>query len=254
MHYYKFNIGDYRKDTGHLSTLEHGIYRQLLDWYYLDEKPIPLETQWVARRLSLGSDALQSLENVLREFFAKTDAGYRQTRCDAIIADYHASAEKNAVNGRKGGRPKTQSVTSGMPNGTQAEPKQKATTNHEPLTTNHEPRDRASRASRRTRIPEDFWPDENGLAAATAKGCSVAVELGKFRDYHTAQGSTMADWQAAWRTWVGRIKQTAQAGETAYQRSMRERMEKFAPSVAAKAPGGPKPSMEVFDVAAKQLG
>ena len=38
MHYYKFNIADYRKDTGHLSTIEHGIYRQLIDWYYLDEQ------------------------------------------------------------------------------------------------------------------------------------------------------------------------------------------------------------------------
>ena len=56
MHYYKFNIADYRKDTGHLSTLEHGIYRQLIDWQYLDEKPIPLETQVVSRRLRLGSD------------------------------------------------------------------------------------------------------------------------------------------------------------------------------------------------------
>ena len=47
MHYYKFNIADYRKDTGHLSTIEHGIYRQLIDWYYLDEQPIPEETQVV---------------------------------------------------------------------------------------------------------------------------------------------------------------------------------------------------------------
>jgi len=40
LHYYTFNIGDYRRDTGHLSLLEHGIYRQLIDSYYLSEKPI----------------------------------------------------------------------------------------------------------------------------------------------------------------------------------------------------------------------
>ena len=40
MHYYQFNIGDYRRDTSHLSLLEHGIYRQLIDTYYLSEKPL----------------------------------------------------------------------------------------------------------------------------------------------------------------------------------------------------------------------
>ena len=58
MHYYKFNIADYRKDTTHLSMLEHGIYRTLIDWYYLDEKPIPLDVEMVARRMRLSTDCL----------------------------------------------------------------------------------------------------------------------------------------------------------------------------------------------------
>ena len=75
MHYYKFNIADYRKDTGHLNTIEHGIYRQLIDWYYLDEKPIPHETQVVIRRLRLGSDEEKYLEIILKEFFKNTSKG-----------------------------------------------------------------------------------------------------------------------------------------------------------------------------------
>ena len=35
MHYYKFNIADYRKDTGHLNTIEHGIYRQPVSYTHL---------------------------------------------------------------------------------------------------------------------------------------------------------------------------------------------------------------------------
>ena len=73
MHYYQFNIGDYRADTAHLSIIEHGIYRQLIDWYYLDEKPIPKETQVVMRRLRLGSDEQHYLTNVLNDFFVLTD-------------------------------------------------------------------------------------------------------------------------------------------------------------------------------------
>ena len=134
MHYYKFNIADYRKDTGHLSTIEHGIFRQLIDWYYLDEQPIPLETQVVSRRLRLGSDDLIFLENVLSDFFQKTAKGYVHKRIELEIREYHEQSEKNKANGKRGGRPKkTQSVISGLPDESQKNP------NHKPITINHKP-------------------------------------------------------------------------------------------------------------------
>jgi uncharacterized protein YdaU (DUF1376 family) len=138
MHYYIFNIADYRKDTSHLSTLEHGIYRQLLDWYYLDEKPIPKETQSVLRRLRLGSesDAL-ALQNVLNDFFVLRDDGYHQVRCDVEIKDYHHKAEVNKANGKRGGRPKkTQSVILANPSQSETKTKITLTSNHKPVTSN----------------------------------------------------------------------------------------------------------------------
>lgn len=140
MHYYQFNIGDYRKDTVHLSRLEHGIYRDLIDWYYLEEQPIPKETQSVMRRLRLATDEeAKALENVLADFFTLSDDGFRQARIDDEIAQYHANCEKNQQNGKKGGRPKkekTQSVSSGLPNETQVKAKKTLTNNQEPLTNN----------------------------------------------------------------------------------------------------------------------
>jgi uncharacterized protein YdaU (DUF1376 family) len=134
MHYYKFNIADYRKDTGHLSTIEHGIYRQLIDWYYLDEQPIPEETQVVLRRLRLGSDEAVFLQNVLSDFFVLGKAGYTHKRIEVEIKDYSEQAEKNKNNGKLGGRPKkTQSVYSGFPDESKNNP------NHKPLTINQEP-------------------------------------------------------------------------------------------------------------------
>ena len=41
MNYYERHIGDYLKDTAHLSLLEHGVYSRLLDVYYTRESPIP---------------------------------------------------------------------------------------------------------------------------------------------------------------------------------------------------------------------
>lgn len=62
-------------------------------------------------------------------------------------------------------------------------------------------------AKRRTRLPENFYPDETGITALAATGLSLAVELEKFRNHHKAKGSTMLDWKAAWRTWVGNAPQ-----------------------------------------------
>lgn len=145
MHYYQFNIGDYRRDTTHLSRLEHSIYRDLIDWYYLEEQPIPLETQSVSRRLRLATqEEANALKNVLTDFFEESDEGYRHSRIDDDIAKYRQDCEKNRANGMKGGRPKvapikeenpvgSQSVTTGKPRLT--EPK----ANQEPITKNQEP-------------------------------------------------------------------------------------------------------------------
>jgi uncharacterized protein YdaU (DUF1376 family) len=155
MHYYKFNIADYRKDTGHLSTIEHGIYRQLIDWYYLDEQPIPEETQVVIRRLRLGSDEVKFLENVLSDFFVLGKTGYKHKRIEVEIKDYQEQVEKNKNNGKLGGRPKkTQSVISGLPDESQNNP------NHKPLTINHKPkRESATVVACPLDVRDQVWTD-----------------------------------------------------------------------------------------------
>ena len=107
MHYYQHNIADYRCDTAHLSLLEHGVYRQLLDMYYLSESPIPRETQHVFRRLSARTQDEQSaVEIILNEFFSLSEEGWIHKRCDIEIADYRHKAVNSRENGKKGGRPK----------------------------------------------------------------------------------------------------------------------------------------------------
>ena len=141
MFYYPHHIGDYKSATMHLSNEEDLAYRRLLEMYYDTEKYIPLETQWVARRLRVGTDALTS---VLKDFFVETKTGWKHLKCDLVIADYHEMAEKNRRNGKLGGRPKankhagenpvgSQSVASGIPVVTHSK------ANQEPITNNHKP-------------------------------------------------------------------------------------------------------------------
>lgn len=137
MHYYQFNIADYRKDTYHLTPIEHYIYRTLIDWYYLDEQPIPKITQVVSRRLGLGSDMEPNISNVLKDFFIEHENAWHHKRIDQEINEYHNQCDKNKTNGKLGGRPKkTQVVTNGNPKLTEANPTITLTTNYKPLTNN----------------------------------------------------------------------------------------------------------------------
>jgi hypothetical protein len=52
----------------------------------------------------------------------------------------------------------------------------------------------------------------------------------------------------------GCLRTATKGGETAWQRSQRERIAAFAPSVAAKPPGPAQPSAEVIDVTARRVG
>lgn len=95
MHYYQHNVADYRKDTHHLTLLEHGIYRQLLDTYYLDEKPLCADVAKLMRSHGVRSaDEVQAFNNVLSDFFFATDEGFRHNRCDREIAVIYAKSEK----------------------------------------------------------------------------------------------------------------------------------------------------------------
>lgn len=136
MHYYKHNIADYRKDTSHLSVLEHGIYRQLMDQYYLDEKPI--KTQSVIRRLRLVSDLEQNaLQNVLNDFFEFDEQcdSWIHTRINREISEYHEKSAKNKANGSKGGRPKKPKKTQSVKNANQMESESKGNSlTYKPLT------------------------------------------------------------------------------------------------------------------------
>ena len=131
MHYYQFNIGDYRAATAHLTNQEDLAYRRLLDMYYDSEKKIPLDTEWVSKRLRLEPHVVK---DVLQDMFVKQDDGWLHPKCEEIIQHYQAMAEKNRANGRLGGRKKN---PVGIPVESQLKPIAKATTNYEPITNNH---------------------------------------------------------------------------------------------------------------------
>lgn len=92
MHYYQFNIGDYKSHTEHLSEMEDLAYRRLLDWYYLHESAIPLDIQETARQIRMRSHT-DCIAVVLQEYFERTDDGWVHHRANKEIAK---TGEKSA--------------------------------------------------------------------------------------------------------------------------------------------------------------
>jgi len=90
--WYKFAAAEYQIKTIHLSDAEDLAYRRLLDMAYLTEKPIPLDTNLVARRVRIDQDIV---EQVLSEFFEKTESGYRNRRVEEEVLAYQTIIERN---------------------------------------------------------------------------------------------------------------------------------------------------------------
>lgn len=102
MNYYERHIGDYLKDTAHLTLLEHGVYTRLLDVYYTRETALPDDQ--VARLIGARSkDEKEALAAVLSEFFHLESGLWHQNRCDAELESYQAKqTEKDA--GKEGAK------------------------------------------------------------------------------------------------------------------------------------------------------
>jgi len=150
MHYYPKNIGDYRRDTMHLSLLEHGVYMTLIDHYILNEEPFSDNMKdifWLVGAKTEEEKNAVSL--ILTKFFTKNEVGYYHKRCDEEIQRYQKNAEVARENGKKGGRPRNPEVT-------QSKPNPKLTNNQKLETSNHEP------------LFVEFWkiyPHRNGVGA-----------------------------------------------------------------------------------------
>jgi len=134
MHYYPKNIGDYRRDTMHLSLLEHGVYMTLIDHYILNEEPFSDNIEdilWLVGARTEEEKNAVSL--ILNKFFKKKDDGYYHKRCDEEIQRYKKNAEVARENGKKGGRPRNPEVTQSKPNPKLTNNQKLETNNHEPL-------------------------------------------------------------------------------------------------------------------------
>lgn len=144
MNYYQHHIGDFMRDTAHLSPVEECFYRRALDWYYVNEKPLPLDLDQVNRYLRAKTKTDRTaIGIVLSDFFKKTASGFMHSRCEIELEKFRCKKDASRENGKLGGRPKKNNdlqnlgVSDGLELGLNLETQNNL--NQEPITNNQEP-------------------------------------------------------------------------------------------------------------------
>ncbi len=85
--WYAFNPAEYNRDTAHLSMLEHGAYRLLLDHYYLTGSLLPANAQQLHRICrAFANEEQQAVQVVLQQYFELTPEGWRHERVETELA------------------------------------------------------------------------------------------------------------------------------------------------------------------------
>lgn len=144
MNYYQHHIGDFMRDTAHLSPVEECFYRRALDWYYVNEKPLPLDLDQVNRYLRAKTKTDRTaIGIVLSDFFKKTASGFVHSRCEIELEKFRCKKDASRENGKLGGRPKKNNdlqnlgVSDWLELGLNLETQNNL--NQEPITNNQEP-------------------------------------------------------------------------------------------------------------------
>jgi len=95
MHTYSRHLGDYAKDTKHLTLLEHGAYTVLMDYCYATERALPKDENILHRICgAFTKPEQQAVSSVIQEFFTLTDHGWTQKRIEQELMKAHEKSGK----------------------------------------------------------------------------------------------------------------------------------------------------------------
>src|ERR1700689_537187 len=90
-HWYPHYIGDYIKDTSHLTLIQHGAYRVLLDHYYSTKQPLTANAEQLHRICrAFAQEEREAVNYVLGQFFKFDENGYHNKRADDEIGKRNA--------------------------------------------------------------------------------------------------------------------------------------------------------------------
>ena len=204
--YYRFFVGDYLRDAGHLSLLEHGAYRRLIDLYMTTSEALPFDMPRLYRLLHATSkEEQQAVQVVVEEFFLMDGMVLRHKRCDRELSWQNSVSEaaKAAVTQRE--RKRNQQLAIGRSSN---DARSIILPEPEPEPEPKKEKKETGRNSRGTRLQiTALPPDWSAWARQKFPKISPERVFASFRDYWIAQPGqrgVKVDWFATWRNWLRR--------------------------------------------------
>lgn len=85
VNFYKHYIGDFQRDTGHLSLTERGAYLCLIHHYYATEKPLPNDLVALCRVAGAQTKAERDAVKTAMGFFELVESGLMHARIEAEL-------------------------------------------------------------------------------------------------------------------------------------------------------------------------
>lgn len=199
MHFYKFNIADYKAHTSHLSPIEDICYRRMLDWQYLHEKPLPNDINQICRLLILN-DCSTPVQQVLNEFFKHVEDGYINVRAFSEIEAYKEDLDNKSKAGKASAASRKRKIQQSF-NVCSTDVQQN--TNHKPLN-NKQLKSKGSRLSKDWILTDEYIQEAKKINTALTDHQIKTIAQG-FKDYWISLAGAKGvklDWLATWRNWI----------------------------------------------------
>lgn len=95
MNFYKHYIGDFQRDTGHLSLTERGAYLALMQHYYATEQALPVDHAALCRIAGAFSKPERDAVKSVLCFFEKRDGLLWHKRIEAELEKQEGRADTN---------------------------------------------------------------------------------------------------------------------------------------------------------------
>lgn len=209
MNFVKLYIGDYQRDTAHLSIAEHGAYLLMLQHYYATERPLPTGKALFRLLRAETKTERDAIESVVSQFWTESAAGLINRRADEEIRKAEHQRAVNREVGKLGGRrtrtaaqtdsetdsvtrKETDSVTDSL---TDSKP------NENPNQTPDTRQKNSRGATRKTPLPAGFTASDQVRQWYASKGYREPLQhhVEHFVETARARGYVYVDWDAALR-------------------------------------------------------
>jgi uncharacterized protein YdaU (DUF1376 family) len=101
MHSYQHNIKTFNNATRHLTRVERSLYRDAIELYYDEEKPITSDFNKLCRVLiAVTDEEKEALKYVLDSFFTLSNGFYMHKYCEEVIDKYAGNTNAKSMAGK----------------------------------------------------------------------------------------------------------------------------------------------------------